>query len=84
MQPYLNLSGDSGIVEFKTQPDFIIVRFHNGNLYVYMSERVGRHHVERMKRLAVTGKGLSAYISQNRDVWSGYVDYDPNTHGDLD
>jgi hypothetical protein len=84
MQPYLNLSGDSGIVEFKNQPDFIIVRFHQHDPYVYSSERVGRQHVERMKRLAVAGKGLSTYISQNRDVWSGYVNYDPNIHGDLD
>jgi len=84
MQPYMNLSGDSGIVEYKNQPDFIIVRFRKGDLYVYTSERVGRYHVEQMKRLAVAGKGLSTYISQHREVWSGYVKYDPKIHGDLE
>lgn len=83
MQPYLNLSGDSGVVEYENRPNFIVVRFRNGDLYVYMSERVGRRHVEQMKRLAVVGKGLSAYISQHRDVRNGYVRYDPIIHGGL-
>jgi hypothetical protein len=84
VQPYQNLSGNSGIVEFKNQPDFIIVRFDGGDLYVYMSEKVSRRHVEEMKRLAVAGKGLSTYITQHRDVFNGYVRYDPAVHGDLD
>jgi hypothetical protein len=84
VQPYQNLSGNSGIVEFKNQPDFIIVRFDRGDLYVYMSERLGRRHVEEMKRLAVAGQGLSSYITQHREVWNGYVRYDPAVHGDLD
>ena len=84
MQPYLNSRGDSGVVEFKNQPDFIIIRFRRGELYVYESEKIGRHHVEQMKRLEVAGKGLSTYISQHRDVWNGYVRYDPLIHGDLE
>jgi hypothetical protein len=84
MKPYLNRDGNSGVVGYENRSDFIIVRFHNGNLYVYTSERVGRHHVEQMKRLAVAGEGLSTYISQHRDVWSGYVKYVPNIHGDLE
>jgi len=35
MQPYLNVSGDSGIVEYENRPDSIIVRFRKGDLYVY-------------------------------------------------
>jgi hypothetical protein len=77
VQRYQNLSGNSGVVEFKNQPDFIIVRFDGGDLYVYMSEKLGRRHVEEMKRLAVAGKGLSTYITQHRDVFNGYVRYDP-------
>ena len=83
MQPYLNCSGNSGIVEYENGPDFIIVRFHSGDLYVYTSERLGRNHVEEMKRLAVSGRGLSTYISQHRDVRDGYARYDPTLHGDL-
>jgi hypothetical protein len=84
MQPYLNGTGDSGVVEFKNQPDFIIVRFRNGDLYVYMSDKIGRHHLEQMKRLAIAGRGLSTYISQHRDVRQGWVKYDPMLHGNLD
>jgi hypothetical protein len=84
MQPYLNLSGNSGVVEYQNRPDSIIVRFRKGELHVYTFERVGRHHVEQMKLLAVAGKGLSTYISQHRDVWSGSVKYDPKIHGDLE
>jgi len=83
MQPYLNRSGNSGVVAFKIQRDFIIVRFRGGELYVYESERVGRDHIDEMKRLAVAGRKLSTYISRNRDVWSGAVGYDPAIHGDL-
>ena len=84
VQPYQNLSGNSGVVEFKNQLDFIIVRFRDGDLYAYTAERVGRDHVEEMKRLAIAGEGLSTYITQHRDVWNGYVRYDPVVHGDLD
>jgi hypothetical protein len=84
MQPYPDRSGNSGVVEFKNRPDFIIVRFRGGDLYVYTAERVGRDHVEEMKRLAVTGIGLSTYINQHPEVRKGHVRYDPNVHGDLD
>jgi len=84
MQPYLGRSGNSGVVEFKNRPDFIIVRFRGSDLYVYTAGRVGRDHVEEMKRLAVTGSGLSTYINQHPEVRKGHVGYDPNVHGDID
>jgi hypothetical protein len=84
VQPYLDRGGNSGVVEFKNLPDFIIVRFGGGDLYVYTAERIGRDHVEEMKRLAVTGRGLSTYINQHHEVRKGYVRYDPIVHGDLD
>jgi hypothetical protein len=84
VQPYLDRSHNSGVVEFKNGLDFIIVRFRSGDLYVYSVERVGRDHVEEMKRLAVSGRGLSSYINQHPDVRKGDVRYDPIVHGDLD
>jgi hypothetical protein len=84
VQPYQNLSGNSGIVEFKNRPDFIIVRFSDGDLYVYNAERIGRDRVEKMKNLAVAGRGLSTYINQHPEVRQGYVQYEPDIHGDLD
>lgn len=80
MQPYLNRSGDSGVVEFQNRSDFIIVRFRSGDLYVYTAGSVGRDHVEEMKRLAVTGRGLSTYINRHSEVRMGHVRYDPNLH----
>jgi len=74
MLPYGNQSGDSGVREYALGADFIAVRFaRKRELYLYAAARVGRHHVDRMKRLAVAGKGLSTYISQNRDVRNGYL-----------
>jgi len=73
MRPYLNLGGNSGVVEYENGPDSIRVRFHSGDVYEYNYESVGRRHVEAMKRLAQVGRGLSAYISQHLGVKQGYV-----------
>ena len=73
MRPYLNLGGNSGVVEYDYGPDSIRVRFRGGDVYEYNYESVGRRHVEAMKRLARRGKGLSAYISQHLSVKQGYV-----------
>lgn len=73
MRPYLNRSGDSGVVEYENGPESISVRFRSGDVYVYNYESAGRAHVEAMKRLAALGRGLSAYISQHLGVKKGYV-----------
>jgi hypothetical protein len=73
MRPYLNLGGNSGVVEYDYGPDSIRVRFRGGHVYEYNYKSVGRRHVEAMKRLAHAGKGLSAYISQHLGVKQGYV-----------
>ncbi len=39
--------------------------------YVYTYISAGEHHVEKMKQLAVSGKGLAAYINQHvRDAFA--------------
>ena len=63
MQRYANLSGNSGVVAYELGRDFLRVRFTNGATYRY-GPRAG-HHVEAMKRLAVSGQGLAGYISRN-------------------
>lgn len=66
MIPYSNLSGDSAVVAYSTGDDFLRVQFrHRPKIYVYNSKKPGLIHVERMKELAVAGKGLATYISQN-------------------
>ena len=65
MERYHNLDGNAGVEYYESGPDFIKVRFHKGPTYVYDYTRPGAQHVERMKELAPTGRGLSTYISQH-------------------
>ena len=66
MTPYGNLSGDSGVAAYSIGDDFIKLQFrHSPKLYVYDAGRPGLAHVTQMQRLAVAGRGLSTYISQN-------------------
>lgn len=63
MEPYANLSGDSGVEAFEISADSIRVRFRHGETYVYNARAPGPHEVEHMKKLARAGKGLSTYIA---------------------
>jgi hypothetical protein len=43
------------------------------HVYFYTSSRISRFHIERMKALAVSGKGLATYINQNPDIRNNAV-----------
>jgi hypothetical protein len=73
VRPYLDRSGKSGILEYDILADSIVVRFRSGEAYEYPEGRIGREHLEEMKRLAVEGRGLATYISRHPDVKNGYV-----------
>jgi hypothetical protein len=75
MEPYQNLSGNSGVESYECAADWIKVRFQRGPTYVYDHTTPGQLHVERMKELARAGRGLSTYISQN--VRRGYARTEP-------
>ena len=64
MQRYRNLDGASGVTAFETANDSIKVAFINGSIYEYDYASAGRGNIERMKRLAAEGRGLSTFISQ--------------------
>ncbi len=64
MQPYLNLDGDAGVTDYEAGRDYLLVRFRSGKVYRYSHARAGALHVERLKTLAKSGRGLSTYISQ--------------------
>ncbi|MDK3024940.1 hypothetical protein QO239_20310 [Cupriavidus taiwanensis] len=64
MEPYRNLSGNSGIDAYELGPDHIRVRFDDGRVYTYDYRSTGRGNVEQMKRLAIAGRGLCSFISQ--------------------
>ena len=68
MQPYANLSGNSGVESFKTDDESITVKFrNNAKRYKYSAAQNGSH-IATMKQLANSGKGLSAYIGKNKQI----------------
>ena len=54
---------NSGVVSYQIGDDFIDVKFQEGTVYRYTYESAGKNHIEKMKLLAIKGKGLSTYIS---------------------
>ena len=64
MKPYGNRGGGSGVVAYDIEDRAIVIRFQNGDTYRYTYERTGQFEVEKMKRLAQSGSGLSSYISR--------------------
>lgn len=71
MRPYEDSSHESGVSAYEFGDDFIAVRFKSGEVYVYDYRSTGRAAVEKMKRLAESGRGLSTYIS--REVRENYA-----------
>jgi hypothetical protein len=78
MEPYRNLSGDSGVEAYVIGDDCIAVRFRTGVIYWYTEASVGSEHVAEMTRLARCGKGLSTYISTHPEVSAGYARKNPD------
>jgi len=64
MQPYKNLSGNSGVVAYDLGAGSITVQFINGDRYLYTEESAGAANIAHMQRLAIAGRGLSTFISQ--------------------
>jgi hypothetical protein len=64
-EPYRNLGRDSGVTAYAIGPDFIAVQWTPPIVYVYDHDRPGREHVETMKALAESGRGLGTYVSRH-------------------
>ena len=64
MMPYRNIAGNSGVMAYEIGTDHISVQFIDGKIYVYSYASAGKKNVERMKRLALRGHGLSTFISK--------------------
>lgn len=66
MEIYLNRSGNSPISHYQINKDNIIVWFKgNPKAYTYPEYLTGSKHLGQLKYCALTGKGLSAYITKN-------------------
>lgn len=64
MERYKNVGGDSGVTGYEIGKDFIKVWF-NSNWYLYTYASAGVENIEKMKKLAVAGDGLNAFINRN-------------------
>jgi hypothetical protein len=65
MQRYGGADRDSGIDAYEVGANYMRVRFINGGTYLYTYRSAGKRHIENMKALAYSGRGLNTYINDN-------------------
>lgn len=65
MKKYIDITGNSGVTAYIIGTESISVEFNNDVIYLYTYESAGKRTIEKMKKLATEGKGLSTYISQH-------------------
>lgn len=68
MTDYKNLSGQSNVAKYEIAEDFIVVEFKTTNkdgckIYKYSYISAGQVNAEKMKKLAIEGKGLNSFIN---------------------
>ena len=62
MERYRNR--DSGIKAYQIGADYILVKFDSFKTYKYSYKKTGQFKVEKMKILALRGKGLYSFINR--------------------
>jgi hypothetical protein len=62
MERYRNR--DSGVKAYEISLEYILVKFDSFKIYRYSYGKAGRLKVEKMKILAVRGKGLNSFINR--------------------
>lgn len=66
MERYKNLSGNSPVTYFQIEEDRISVWFRGNSIpYIYPEYKIGGFHLTQLKDRAISGSGLSAYITKN-------------------
>ena len=73
MEAYKDLDGDSGILGYEISPTAIEIQFRGGMCYLYTHQKTGQANVEHMKKLALSGEDLNAFINTHDDVKNGWV-----------
>ncbi|WP_018616601.1 hypothetical protein [Segetibacter koreensis] len=69
-------SESGGVAKYQIFDDAIILKFKDGRTYLYDYIKPGKEQVEKMKKLAVDGAGLTTYVNQHvRDNYNGPKDY---------
>jgi len=62
MERYRNWA--SGVKAYQIGIDYILVKFDSFKTYKYSYKKAGQFKVEKMKMLAVRGKGLNSFINR--------------------
>ncbi|WP_291869557.1 hypothetical protein [Maribacter sp.] len=62
MERYRNR--DSGVKAYQISTNHILVKFDSFKTYKYSYKKAGQFKVEKMKMLAVRGKGLNSFINR--------------------
>ena len=66
MEKYLNLKGNSSIIEYAIGENYIDVKYNSVPIiYRYSYLSAGIDNVDKMKELAKKGYGLQTYIDDN-------------------
>jgi hypothetical protein len=64
MKKYKNLGGGSNVAAYEFGEDSITIEFIDGSVMKYDAKKPGAAHVNQMKIMAETGKGLYDYIKR--------------------
>lgn len=66
MEKYANLSGDSDVILYEINEEYIDVVFLSrpNTIYRYSYDSAHKENVEMMKELAKSGKGLNSFINE--------------------
>lgn len=62
---YKNLSGASRVARYEILKDMLTIRFTDSSVYNYSNQSAGPANIEKMKVLALAGKGLGTFIDAN-------------------
>jgi len=70
MEIYKDIDNDSGVASFEIDDDSITVKFKEANklghtTYKYSNRKAETNNIEQMKKLAILGDGLNAFINKN-------------------
>ena len=64
--PYKNRNPNAGVSSYEIIDDAIILEFADAKFrYVYNAVKPGAAHIDAMKRLALSGNGLTTYVNQH-------------------
>lgn len=72
MIPYKNINRFSSILAYEFGNEWIRIEFVSGAVREYTYEKVGKDHVEAMKKCALRGKGLGSYVLNHEDHFKAY------------